>query len=124
MGVYRQVAPELGRGYVLPSAALDRPDEDCQTAADAFCSNGRFADVAIAAFDHRVDYTTAQWLDQLPTHSDHRTLAGNQLAAVLAAVGAEIDRGGGHFEMRYTTWLVEARTDAAPGGCASPGPGC
>jgi SAM-dependent methyltransferase len=50
-------------------------------------------------------------------HSDHGTMAPGQLAEVLAAVGEEIDRVGGRFEMRYYTWLAEARrtADGEPG---------
>jgi trans-aconitate methyltransferase len=105
--VYLRMAPELGRGYAVPT------DEDCQVAADALQANGHFEQVASRVFAHTVDYTTAQWLDQLPTHSDHRTLPADQLAAVLAAIGERIDQFGGQFEMAYNTWLVEARTAAS-----------
>jgi SAM-dependent methyltransferase len=107
--VYRQVAPALGAGYVVPSAALHDPDRDCQLAANAFLEAGGFVDVAVRMFVQAVEYTTAQWLDLLPTHSDHRTMPAGHLAAVLAAVGEAIDQVGGRFEMRYQTWLAEAR---------------
>jgi SAM-dependent methyltransferase len=106
---YRRTAPALGEGYTLPSAAVTTPDPDCQQAAAAFRASGGFGDVTIRVFTHTVGYTTAQWVDLLPTHSDHRTLPASQLAAVLDAVGEEIDRIGGAFEMGYQTWLAEAR---------------
>jgi SAM-dependent methyltransferase len=107
---YRRAAPALGEDYALPSAALTDPDADCERAAAAFRAAGGFAGVTIQVFTHSVVYTTAQWLDLLPTHSDHRTLPAGELAQVLAAVGQEIDRIGGTFEMGYQTWLAEART--------------
>jgi SAM-dependent methyltransferase len=106
---YRRVAPTLGRGYALPSAAGEGPDEDCRHASDTFSASGRFVEVSVEMFEQMVEYTTDRWLDQLPTHSDHRTLPTAQLAEVLAAVGETIDAAGGRFEMRYETWLAEAR---------------
>jgi SAM-dependent methyltransferase len=107
---YQRTAAALGEGYTLPSAALTTPDVDCQRAAAAFRTAGGFAEVTVGVFTHSVAYTTAEWVDLLPTHSDHRTLPAGALAEVLAAVGQEIDRIGGSFEMSYQTWLAEART--------------
>jgi SAM-dependent methyltransferase len=107
--VYQRLAPEFGPGYALPSPAVAAPDADCQQAADALAASGAFLDVAISRFDQNVEYTTAQWIDQLPTHSDHRTLPAGVLADVLAAIGAAVDAAGGRFEMRYQTWLAEGR---------------
>ena len=112
---YQRTAAALGEGYTLPSAALTTPDADCRRAAAAFRTAGGFAEVTVGVFTHSVAYTTAQWVDLLPTHSDHRTLPATQLAAVLAAVGEVIDAAGGRFEMRYQTWLAEA-TRGRPAG--------
>jgi SAM-dependent methyltransferase len=106
---YQRAAPTLGRGYALPSEALHAPDEDVARAAQAFAANGGFVDVEIRLFEHSVVYTRSQWLDLLPTHSDHRILPPSQLTDALAAVGEAIDAAGGRFEMRYQTWLAEAR---------------
>lgn len=97
----------------MPSAALKEPDEDCQLAANAFRQAGGYVDVEVRMFGQVVEYTTDQWLDLLPTHSDHRILPSDQLAALLAAVGEAIDEAGGRFEMRYQTWLAEARKPPA-----------
>jgi len=53
-------------------------------------------------------YTTAQWLDQLPTHSDHRLLDPARRAALLAAVGEVVDANGGHLTISYTTRTITA----------------
>jgi SAM-dependent methyltransferase len=113
-GAYRRAAPGLGRSYALPSEARQAPDPDAAQAADALAASGGFVDVALRMFEHTVVYTTSRWLDELPTHSDHRTLPAGQLAEVLAAVGEAIDAAGGQFEMRYQTWLAEARRVDSP----------
>ena len=53
-------------------------------------------------------YTTDEWLDQLPTHSDHATMEPERLEPLLAAVATVIDDAGGSFEMRYSTLLLES----------------
>jgi SAM-dependent methyltransferase len=53
-------------------------------------------------------YTRDEWLDQLPTHSDHAALARERLQAVLDAVGEVIDGFGGSFVMGYSTLLLSA----------------
>jgi SAM-dependent methyltransferase len=59
-------------------------------------------------------YTRDQWLDQLPTHSDHAVMDPDQLARVLDAIGDVIDDFGGEFVMDYTTYLI-ASTRHRPG---------
>jgi SAM-dependent methyltransferase len=53
-------------------------------------------------------YSRDDWLDQLPTHSDHRTLPPETLASVLHAVGEAIDALGGSLVVHYDTLLVTA----------------
>jgi SAM-dependent methyltransferase len=106
--VYARLAPEL-TGQPSAPAAYERPDEGCQVAEAAFAGNGRFAGVEVRAFQHTRRYSRDQWLDQLPTHSDHRVMPPDQLAAIADAIGAAIDRFGGAFEMRYRTWVVSGR---------------
>ena len=54
-------------------------------------------------------YSTAEWLDQLPTHSDHAAMDPQLLSRVLAEVGTVLDRLGGGFRMDYDTVLLRAR---------------
>ena len=53
-------------------------------------------------------YTSAEWLDQLPTHSDHRVMPADQRAALLDAIGAAIDANGGYITVTYTTLCITA----------------
>ena len=59
-------------------------------------------------------YTRDEWLDQLATHSDHRTLPPKELKALLDAVGQVIDRRGGSIVMSYRTLLVTGVRRATP----------
>ena len=54
-------------------------------------------------------YTRDEWLDQLPTQGHlNLLLPPDELAGVLAGVGAAIDAMGGSFTMPYTTVAVTA----------------
>jgi hypothetical protein len=81
-------------------------EERAGLAAESLTASGKWADVIVETFPWERSYSTAEWIDQIQTHSDHRGLPPEQLAALLAAVGAEIDRLGGHFVMSYETALV------------------
>lgn len=48
-------------------------------------------------------HTKAEWLDQLPTHSDHRLMPPARLASLLAEVGDVIDAHGGSLTLLYET---------------------
>lgn len=109
--VYQRVAPGVEeRSVVFGRAALER----WGVAADGLRSAGAFTDPEVRSFTHERSYTRSEWLDHLPTHSDHRLLPPDQLARLLAEVGSALDdlRGsggpGGGFTMTYRTWLVTA----------------
>jgi SAM-dependent methyltransferase len=54
-------------------------------------------------------YTTDEWLDGLPTFSDHARLPTERLDALLDGVRAVIDQRGGVIALRYVTHVVTAR---------------
>jgi SAM-dependent methyltransferase len=82
--------------------------ERVSTSAAALSASGHFTAPAVTAFPWERTYTRDEWLDQLPTHSDHRTLPADRLAALLGAVGDAIDDDGGGIAVHYTAWLVAA----------------
>lgn len=83
-------------------------------AADGIRASGAFGEPEEWRYDWTRVYTTAEWLDQLPTHGDKTQLPPAQLAAVLAAFADFIDGLGGSFTMGYTTVAVTAtRTGAS-----------
>ncbi len=77
--------------------------------AEAIRQSGRFEEPVTTGFPWARTYTTDQWLDQLPTHSDHRALPPERLQALLVKIGRVIDDHGGSFEMSYETIVVSAR---------------
>jgi len=78
--------------------------------ADAVRATEQFTEVSIDPFEHEAVYPTDVWLELTVTHSDHRTLPPEQLAALLTALRTEIDRSGGQVPVRYETTLVSGRT--------------
>ncbi|OHV39325.1 MULTISPECIES: class I SAM-dependent methyltransferase [Pseudofrankia] len=105
--VYRRVAPELEGGH-LTGPAAGGPATAVGRAADGIRRAGAFDDPEAWRFDWERRYTRDEWLDQLPTHSDHRLLSPERLAALLPAIGAAIDALGGAFTMGFTTAVATA----------------
>ncbi|HEY3943577.1 MAG TPA: class I SAM-dependent methyltransferase [Acidimicrobiales bacterium] len=110
VGSYRRAAPELAdHSIVLGFVEGDR----VEVAASAIDGNGWFERAEVRDFWWSTRYSTEQWLDQLPTHSDHRTLPPPVLERLVRDVGRTLDGAGGSFEMDYRTWLVTARRTPA-----------
>jgi SAM-dependent methyltransferase len=103
--IYERHAPGLDDySILLGKGARSRVSE----AARALASSGRFEEPAITTYRWERVYTPEEWLDHLPTHSDHRSLAAERLAPLLAEVADAIDDFGGRLPMQYTAWLVSA----------------
>jgi hypothetical protein len=103
---YRKVAADLiDHSIALGRGANDRfPD-----AVSGLEASAAFESIERREYPWVKRYTTATWLDHLPTHSDHATLPAEQLDALLNAVGASIDRLGGFIDVMYRTVLITAR---------------
>jgi SAM-dependent methyltransferase len=69
----------------------------------------RFAQPATRIYERHWEYSTDQYLQLLQTHSDHIMLGPEGLSALLAEVGAAIERHGGTMPVRYVTVLCLAR---------------
>ena len=103
--VYQEVAPGLDeRSVVFGRAGVER----WGVAADGLRAAGAFTDAEVRTFSSERRYTRREWLDILPTHSDHRLLPEDQLARLLEGIGAALDDLGGAFTVTYRTWLVTA----------------
>lgn len=103
--VYQRLAPDLDKHSIL----VRRVDPArWKGTGEVLERAGGFAEIEIRSFPWERTYTRDEWLDQLPTHSDHRLLADDQRAELLAEIGAVIDAAGGAFVMRYETWTVSA----------------
>ena len=103
--VYRQYAPQivaktfvLGRPALSLGSAHGGPIESC----------GRFGPVEERSFQWERTYSRDEWLDQLPTHSEHRTLPSDVLGTLLENIRAVIDANGGTLTIGHTTELLLA----------------
>jgi SAM-dependent methyltransferase len=104
---YQRVVPELHeRSVMFGRTGRDRLD----AAASGLRQVGVFTDPEVRKFSTSRRMTRDQWLDLVPTHSDHRLLPEDQLARLLEGIGSALDRLGGSFMMTYDTWLVTATT--------------
>ncbi len=97
--IYSRLAPHLladsvALGTARPSGDPDQP---------AFVDSGAFTHLEKRSYSWQRSYTTAAWLDELPTHSGHRTLDADVLSNVLDAVGELIEGLGGEIVVNYTT---------------------
>lgn len=100
--VYARLAPGFGRHSVLLGNADDRFD----VTANSLRATGAFVNVEMKKYTQAKEYTTEQWLDQLPTHSEHRLLPPDRRRLLLGSVAELIDDAGGRFVMNYETVLV------------------
>lgn len=98
--VYARHAPALSR----ESVARGGVSRDGDT--EAFARTGLFEEPEVRHYPWVRRYTTAEWVAQLPTHSDHRLLPEPEREALLRAVAAVLDARGGAFDMAYDTLLV------------------
>ncbi|MET0902852.1 MAG: class I SAM-dependent methyltransferase [Acidimicrobiales bacterium] len=111
--VYRRHSPQL----LAKTFVLGRPARSLRAAhADPIEACGRFGPVEERSFTWERTYTRDEWLDQLPTHSDHRTLPPAVLGRLLEGIGAVIDANGGVLTIGHTTELLlaVARPDRQP----------
>ena len=103
--VYRQHAPQL----LAMTFVLGRPALSLRAAHEgAINACGRFGPVEQRSFTWEHTYTRDEWLDQLPTHSDHRTLPPDVLGRLLEHIGDAIDANGGALTIGHTTELLLA----------------
>jgi hypothetical protein len=113
---YARLEPGVERHAVL----LGHDDDRLEVAAAALGATGRFDAPRVERWPWERTYATAEWLDQLVTHSDHAALPPERLERLLRAVAADLDRLGGALTMRYVAALVSARAGGgAPPAAAS-----
>jgi SAM-dependent methyltransferase len=110
--VYEQVAPDANASSVILGYAVDQGYE-AERAGLRDCSH--LSDPQELRFPWARTYTRDEWLDQLPTHSDHAAMEPERLARVLAAAGQVIDGFGGSFVMEYSTLLLTSTRNPFPG---------
>lgn len=114
--VYRRHAPEL---LASPTAAGISASSGADVYTAPLTASGLFEAFEWRKYPWKRTYRRDEWLDQLPTHSNHRTLPPEILHAVLAGIGAVIDRFGGLLTVDHSAGLLTARRIPLP---SSPNP--
>jgi SAM-dependent methyltransferase len=104
--VYARLAPGRATPTVVhrPSDRKERGGSE-----DALQSSSGFGDLEHLSYPWEREYTTAQWVSQLETHSDHHLMDREARAELLAGVASVIDERGGTFTMHYDCRATVAR---------------
>ncbi|HEX4864948.1 MAG TPA: class I SAM-dependent methyltransferase [Acidimicrobiales bacterium] len=104
--VYERLAPPTDKDSVLVGS---QDTDRFRRIAEGLRRCGRFSEPETASYEWDQYYPAGQWLDQLQTHSDHRLLSKDAIAALLHQLGEVITSFGGGFTMKYKTSLITAR---------------
>lgn len=104
---YARLAPDVNDVASRPGDWVR--DSAGQAHAAVIGSSDQFETPEHRTYEWEQRYTTAEWLDHLPTHSNHRVLPPEELEPLLAAVGRVIDERGGAITLQFRTWMVTAR---------------
>jgi SAM-dependent methyltransferase len=110
MTAFRRVAPDspVGAGAAGQTSIREAYRGLYDRAAQGVRAVGGFGEPEIWRYDWSRDYTRDELLDLLPTSGGMTMLAPEQLAEVLAEVGAAIDELGEVVTLPYTTWGMTA----------------
>ena len=105
---FRRVAPDSPVGVGGQVSIREGYRALYDRAAEGIRAVGGFAEPEIWRYDWSRDYTREELLDLVPTSGGMTVLAAEQVAEVLAEVGAAVDELGGVVTMPYTTWGLTA----------------
>ena len=109
--VYRRVLPASLADRLGPKAIEDTYDAMCTRAEEGVRQASAFSEPERSRFEWQHPYTRDEWLDALSTSGD--AVPPDQLAELVAGIGAAIDVVGGRFAMNYVTVLVTATRTGA-----------
>jgi len=103
--VYGRHAPQLlEAGGVM----LGHPPSHDAEVIDGLRSTDAFVEIGRRTYGWSRPYTAESWLDELPTHSDHRFLEPGARDALLEDLRRTLPRLGSSFRVRYDTRLLTA----------------
>lgn len=94
--VHAELGPTGGAGPLAGGS-----DWSPESRIGAIDASGRFGPVETFDIDWTREYSRAEWLDQLPSHSVHRLMEPDDLARLLDAIAEVIDDADGSFTMSY-----------------------
>ena len=75
---------------------------------ELFAAAPEFLSAQWREYPWRAEYSSAEYLDLLRTHSDHRVLPAAQLSTLLEAIRTAIDANGGRFALDHLAVLCWA----------------
>jgi SAM-dependent methyltransferase len=105
--VYRRALPDTSQLH----GGMPGPDGYrvlCDRAAEGMAAGHAFGSPEHWRFDWTRDYTTAQWLDVVPTFGGWGRIPLAKQREILAGMSAAVDDVGGHFTMEYATVAASA----------------
>jgi SAM-dependent methyltransferase len=105
--VYERVLPDTPYSR-MPSDPLAAYERIFTPTVDAIRATGAFGEPERWRGDWEQRYTTAQWLDQVPTFGGHSQFSPAALTELLDGVEAAIEGVGGSFTMNYATVAIIA----------------
>lgn len=112
--VYRRVLPGFPFFQNGSSAAAQSYAPLFEKAVEGLRQTRMFAEPELWRFEWGRRYTTAEWLDVVPTFGGHSAIPPAERAELLTGIGEVVEAAGGSFEMGYVAVTVTAtRADAA-----------
>jgi SAM-dependent methyltransferase len=103
--VYDELVPGMEENSIV---LRDLGRERAEEAAAAFDASARFTLSKLRSYPWTKRYEKDEWLDNLLTHSDHRTMDPGAREELFAAIERTIDRFGGFVEMHYRCTMLGA----------------
>jgi SAM-dependent methyltransferase len=104
-GVYDELAPGMEENSIV---LRDLGRERAEEAARSFDATLRFTPGKIRSYPWSKRYDADEWLDNLMTHSDHRTMDPKARETLFSAIADVIERFGGFVEMNYRCTMLAA----------------
>jgi SAM-dependent methyltransferase len=102
---YDEIAPGMEENSIV---LRDLGRERAEEAAVEFDASGRFTLSKIRSYSWTMQYDKDEWLDNLLTHSDHRTMDSTKRMELFHAIAEVIAHFGGFVEMNYRCTMLGA----------------
>jgi SAM-dependent methyltransferase len=109
-GVYDELAPGMEENSII---LRDLGRERAEEAARSFDATLEFTPSKIRSYPWSKRYDADEWLDNLMTHSDHRTMDPGTREMLFGAITEIIERFDGFIEMHYRCTVLAATRLAA-----------
>ncbi len=106
--VFQRIDPESPFGQFWLRPAVDTYREGCARVAEVLAASGAFNQPEEWLYAWEQPYTTAQWLDLVPTTGGFTRAPESAQRQILNGFGAAVDDAGGSFVMGYSTIAATA----------------